>query len=60
MHTMAQCYLAMRDFDGMRECLAETTTVSQLASIKGNRLRSLTRAIQELIEAEEPRDDSEG
>ena len=59
MHTMAQCYLAMRDFDGMRECLAEPPTVSQLASIKGNRLRSLTRAIQELIEAEEPREDSE-
>ena len=60
MHAMAQCYLTMGNFDGLRECIAETTEVNKLATIKGTRLRALIRTIQEMIDAEEPREDSEG
>lgn len=60
MHAMAQCYLSMGNFDGLRECIAETTEVNKLATIKGTRLRALIRTIQEMIDAEEPREDSEG
>ena len=54
MEVLARCYYATGNFDGLRECVDELTEMTKLPSMKPTRLRSLIRAIQELIDEEDP------
>lgn len=54
MEVLARCYYVTGNFDGLRECVDELTEMTKLPSMKPTRLRSLIRAIQELIDEEDP------